>query len=227
MTLPASKIDPFRHGVSIPIAATGDEACPLASLNNLFTRFPKALNEPLFGIGRKFSRKLVNLEIGQKLGELNIFRPPSRRGFSFRAWAKEMGLSDREIILLGRWKSDVSSPYIHNNVNMILGIFNANGEGLPAGRLTSPVKATDSLAIWALLWLFWPFWPLRSCSLFTNRVFGSGLFLFFPLTSFGDVFLLFSRLRAFLFRAFCLFCVSSGGASTGVLGVWVGWCPSE
>ena len=124
LTLPASKTDPFRRGVAIPIAATGDEACPLASLNNLFTRFPEALTEPLFGIGRKCSKRLVNLEIGEKLCEANIFRPPSCHGFSLRAgaatWAKQMGLSDREIMLLGRWKSDVFSTYIHNNVNMVL-----------------------------------------------------------------------------------------------------------
>ena len=39
LSLPASKTDPFRQGVTLTIAATGGEACAVAALKHLFGRF--------------------------------------------------------------------------------------------------------------------------------------------------------------------------------------------
>ena len=50
LTLPSSKTDPFRKGVTIPVAATHDASCAVDSLNHLFTAFP-ALQ------GRHYSRR--------------------------------------------------------------------------------------------------------------------------------------------------------------------------
>ena len=35
LTLPASKTDPFRHGIRLLIAASNDEACPVAAITRL------------------------------------------------------------------------------------------------------------------------------------------------------------------------------------------------
>jgi hypothetical protein len=42
MTLPASKTDPFRVGITITIAAASDAACPVKSLRHLFDRYPRS-----------------------------------------------------------------------------------------------------------------------------------------------------------------------------------------
>ncbi len=50
LTLPSSKTDPFRRGITLTIAVS-DEACVKASLTNLFSRFPAPLLAPLFDPG--------------------------------------------------------------------------------------------------------------------------------------------------------------------------------
>ena len=48
LRLPASKTDPFRKGVTIPLSPSHDSTCPVAALRLLFQRYPKPLSEPLF-----------------------------------------------------------------------------------------------------------------------------------------------------------------------------------
>lgn len=48
LSLPSSKTDPFRRGITLTIAATGDDACAVDSLRNLFFRFPLPPTSPLF-----------------------------------------------------------------------------------------------------------------------------------------------------------------------------------
>ena len=82
LSLPASKTDPFRQGVTLTIAATG-----------------------------------VTDSLRQTLKEL-VFSG-NYSGHSFRRGvatsARETGLSDAEIQLLGRWKSDAYKLYIQAN----------------------------------------------------------------------------------------------------------------
>ena len=59
LTLPASKTDCFRKEVSIPISATGDEACPVKSLRHLLTTFPGRTRDPLFKGSNGFSKKQI------------------------------------------------------------------------------------------------------------------------------------------------------------------------
>jgi hypothetical protein len=61
LSLPASKTDPFRQGVTLTIAAAGDEACPVASLRYLSERFPSLPSAPLFETALGFNRQLVNV----------------------------------------------------------------------------------------------------------------------------------------------------------------------
>src|SRR5436190_20945530 len=46
--LPKSKIDQFKNGHTIPLAPSGDAACPVISLRTLFTLFSKPDSDPLF-----------------------------------------------------------------------------------------------------------------------------------------------------------------------------------
>ena len=48
LTLPASKTDPFRRGITLTIAATGDEACAVSVLYRLLDKWPVATHSPLF-----------------------------------------------------------------------------------------------------------------------------------------------------------------------------------
>lgn len=59
-TLPSSKPDLFRKGITLTIAVADDEACPLRSLRHLFNTFPTLPSLPLFNRGRPFTRQLVN-----------------------------------------------------------------------------------------------------------------------------------------------------------------------
>ena len=121
--LPASKTDPFRHGVTIPIAATDREACPLQSLQNLYKIDPQDLDHPLFKVDDKSTRRTVNTKLIECFATAPLFRRP-HTGVSFRAGAateaKRAGMPDSDIQLLGRWKSDVFIRYIHSNESMVL-----------------------------------------------------------------------------------------------------------
>lgn len=48
LTLPASKTDPFRQGITLPIAAAGDTACAVTALHHLISRWPEEPHTPLF-----------------------------------------------------------------------------------------------------------------------------------------------------------------------------------
>lgn len=121
LTLPVSKTDPFRQGVTLTIAATGDEACAVAALTHLFAQFPAPLNSSLFDTGHGFSRQLVTDSLRGILRELDFTGNYS--GHSFRRGAptsaREAGLSDSEIQLLGQWQSDAYKLYIQANPAVI------------------------------------------------------------------------------------------------------------
>ena len=61
LSLPSSKTDMFRAGVTVIIAAVFDKACAVSSIRNLFTRFSRPQNSPLFDLGptTPFTRQLV------------------------------------------------------------------------------------------------------------------------------------------------------------------------
>ena len=114
LILPASKTDPFRQGVTLTIAATGDEACAVTALQRLFHDWPAPLSTPLFQIGGSFTRQRLTETLRETLMAVGI--DGHYTGHSFRRGAatsaREAGLSEDEIQLLGRWKSDLYRLYI-------------------------------------------------------------------------------------------------------------------
>lgn len=121
LSLPASKTDPLGQGVTLTIAATGDNACAVAALKHLFSRFPAPSNSLLFDTGHGFSRQFVTDSLRKIPKELRFLGNYS--GHSFRRGAAtsahKAGLSDAEIQLLGRWKSEAYKLYIQVNPAII------------------------------------------------------------------------------------------------------------
>lgn len=120
LTLPASKTDPFRKGIKLILASTGDKGCPVRAMKRLMeidTHRP--LLAPLFCIGQ-FDQRPFSLEyVVQKLQTLAIFAglgTGSWNGHSFRrgaaTWAAEVAVPEREIQILGRWRSEAYRAYI-------------------------------------------------------------------------------------------------------------------
>ena len=123
LTLPASKTDPFRRGVTLTVAASGDEACAVKALHHLF-RWETSSDSPLFQIEGAFTRTAVTNHLRQILTSLGVQGHYS--GHSFRRGAatsaREAGLSSDEIQLLGRWKSDAYRLYIVTHPARILAV---------------------------------------------------------------------------------------------------------
>ncbi len=124
LTLSASKTDPFRRGITLTVASAEDDAYPVKALKHLFQRWPAASDMPLFetAAGVLFTRDLVTSSLRQSLKSLHIEGHYS--GHSFRRGAatsaRLAGLSDEEIQLLGRWKSDSYRLYIVTHPSRIL-----------------------------------------------------------------------------------------------------------
>ena len=123
LTLPASKMDLIQWGITLTIAAVGDSACSVKALYHLTTTWPSKLHAPLFGnIAFDtfhanhnltfFHRKWVVSQLRQLLVQEGILGHYS--GHSFRRaagiWAKQVGIPNEDIQLLGLWKS---SAYKH------------------------------------------------------------------------------------------------------------------
>ena len=88
LTLPASKTDPFRHGIQLVIAGSNDAGCPVTAMKQLIRidthRPPSA---PLFCVGAPEQRPFTCEYVVQKLQELVIRGALGRgawNGHSFR-----------------------------------------------------------------------------------------------------------------------------------------------
>src|SRR5436190_3123996 len=115
LQLPASKMDPFRKGISIPLSPSGDINCPVSALRTLVEHYPKPTTAPLFSrlIG-PFDRKWVLQKLRQSLLFAGI-NPVEFSGHSFRRGAAnsafKAGISREDIMKMGRWKSDSIDRY--------------------------------------------------------------------------------------------------------------------
>ena len=122
LVIPSCKTDPFCRGITLTISAANDKACVVTSLNNLFTRFPKANNHPLFTnhVGT-FSRNYVTRKLQEGICALGYVG--NYTGHSFRRGAatsaRLAGLSEDEIQLLGRWKSNCYRLYVETHPDWI------------------------------------------------------------------------------------------------------------
>jgi len=134
LTLPASKTDPFRKGVTLTIARSpidGDPACPVTSMLRYLQKFPSYPDAPLFTLnymqpgsddgldahylpGAAFRRAHVVGSLRRLLFEAGI--PGNYSGHSFRRGAatsaRAAGIPAEDIQLLGRWKSEAYKRYI-------------------------------------------------------------------------------------------------------------------
>jgi hypothetical protein len=133
LTIPASKTDPFRQGVTLTISPASDSACPLVAIRNLLAlnmagQQPNQFDplQPLFvrPNNQPFSRDYVVRCLRLCLTHRGITGHYS--GHSFRRGAatsaRLAGLTDHEIQLLGRWRSDAYKRYIEVHPDQLLGI---------------------------------------------------------------------------------------------------------
>ncbi len=158
LSLPSSKTDPFRRGITLTVAASGDAACAVASLQNLFTKFPMPPEASLFQTytnGGGFARQYLTLALRSGLKNLGIVVTADSSGgggggYSFRQGAataaKEVGLSDDEIQVLGRWKVDSYRLYLQMHQSHILNASTRIQRGAPAipADYTDPIESPDS-----------------------------------------------------------------------------------
>ena len=124
LSLPSSKTDPFRRGINLLISAAGDEACAVRSVHRLLTQFPAPLSAPLFFTSSDpFTKQQVIGTLRSALAQVGI-KPGHYSGHSFRRGAatsaKDAGLTDSEIQMLGRWKSSSYRLYIDTHPSHIL-----------------------------------------------------------------------------------------------------------
>ena len=120
LTLPASKTDPFRHGIQLIIATSDDAGCPVQAMKALISMDGhRPQLAPLFCVGqhqqRPFTREYVvhslrNLAIQAGLGQGAWNGHSFRRGAA--TWAAEVGIPESQIQTLGRWRSDAYKVYI-------------------------------------------------------------------------------------------------------------------
>ena len=137
LTLPTSKTDPFRRGITLTIAAAAQEpsddphsdtckTCAVAALYRLLDKWPAPPHTPLFsnthlttdnttnGHLASFDRSHVVNKLRELLAQAGITGHYS--GHSFRrgaaTWARQAGIPDDDIQLLGRWKSNAYKRYI-------------------------------------------------------------------------------------------------------------------
>ena len=110
------------EGVSIPIAATNDAACPLRSLRHLFTKYPAKGNTPLFQVSGGVSRQHVTATLRRMLLDVGIKGKFSAHSFRRGAatWTEIRGIPGDKIRALGRWRSDSYLLYIDRGPDRIL-----------------------------------------------------------------------------------------------------------
>ncbi|PPR04749.1 hypothetical protein CVT24_006895 [Panaeolus cyanescens] len=119
LSLPASKTDPFRKGVSILLAKaqSNPSRCPVEALRKLFTLHPAPKEAPLFvdDLNEALPRDHFIKRLKSSLTSLGV-EESGYSGHSFRRGAATSaaiaGFSDYEIQLMGRWSSDSYKLYI-------------------------------------------------------------------------------------------------------------------
>jgi hypothetical protein len=154
LSLPASKTDPFRKGVSIYLAAApGAATCPIAALKRLFEDDVADLDGPLFRNpdGSALTHDFFVATVREALQAAG-YNSQEFSGHSFRRGAASSaaaaGYQDHEIQLLGRWLSDAYKGYIDIDENRLHHLSNSLHWVLPhTGTYEPPaLHPTSSLA---------------------------------------------------------------------------------
>ena len=126
LTLKASKIDPFRQGVTVHLCRTGHEIYPVSALIYYLNAIPQTssfTNQPLLiennYMYRLLSRYMFAYLLRAVLQRLGSCYLP----YSYRTGASttcsEVGIEDHLIRTLGRWKSDNYIRYIRTSLSAI------------------------------------------------------------------------------------------------------------
>lgn len=117
LSIPASKTDPFRKGVTvaIPEGSTTDD-CPRRLLRLWLYDSSGRPDDALFYLpGHSFSRTIVCGHLASALVDAG-YDPSSFSGHSFRrgaaTWAASIGIPDEQIQRLGRWAGSSFNRYI-------------------------------------------------------------------------------------------------------------------
>jgi hypothetical protein len=110
-----SKTDVEKRGVDILLAATNDDLCPVEALRSLLGSDPQPDTSPLFRLQRGgFPKSYLVDRIRARLRTAGI-DPTCYSGHSLRRGAAQeaanKGVSEQEIQLLGRWKSNAVRLY--------------------------------------------------------------------------------------------------------------------
>ena len=120
LSLPSSKTDPFRKGITITIAASHDNACPVRAMKRfLASHTHQPVHSPLFCIGKYKQLPFTREYVVNQLPELASGAGSgdgSWNGHSFRlgaaTWAAEVGIPETDIQTLGQWRSNAYKAYI-------------------------------------------------------------------------------------------------------------------
>ena len=124
VTLRSSKTDVFGAGVSIYIGSSHNELCPVTAVLSYLARRPSSPG-PLFILenGTPLSRRFLIQHVRQALAVAGL-DVTNFNGHSFRIGADTtaslVGISDSNIQLLGRWKSNAFTRYIRSPTNLLL-----------------------------------------------------------------------------------------------------------
>jgi integrase len=116
ITIPASKTDPFRSGVTVVIPSGPADVCPRVAIRTWLAVRTGGPSDPLFSLsGRGFSRSMVSRHLRRALADSgyvsHLFSGHSfRRGAA--TWAASIGIPGSEIKALGRWNSDCYKLYV-------------------------------------------------------------------------------------------------------------------
>lgn len=115
LRLKRSKTDYEHQGVSITVAASGLDTCPVRHMQLLLSNHRALPTAPLFILSDgTFSRQAISRIIAERLRWGGI-DPTGYTGHSFRQGAAQhaanIGMPEAEIRLLGRWQSDAVKRY--------------------------------------------------------------------------------------------------------------------
>ncbi|GFZ43606.1 hypothetical protein JCM24511_01326 [Saitozyma sp. JCM 24511] len=116
ITIPASKTDPFRVGITVVIPKGPADICPRRALSAWLSASPSPPAGPLFRSATgTFGRSMLSRFLSRSLTDAG-FASHLFTGHSFRrgaaTWAASIGMSATEIKTLGRWNSDCYRLYV-------------------------------------------------------------------------------------------------------------------
>ena len=138
VTIKQSKTDPFRQGATLFLGRTHSPICPVTAILP-FLAVRGNRHAPLFILkdGRMLTRQLFSAFLNDILGKLQMnhshFNTHSFR-IGAATTAKEAGIDDTHIKMMGRWRSDAYQQYIRTPPKQLARFSKA---------LTGPLQDTD------------------------------------------------------------------------------------